>query len=229
MVVFAIGEVFRGCISSFEGETVESPSATRANEPSSRVPTRRAKRLDRERGRTPLSPDGAPRAPLGPTVRTIDPPIPKPIIERVGNPVVTALLRSPLHGLLSDSLLSITFTGRKSGREYTTPVGYEQRDGTLFVTSQTDRVWWKNLRGGATVTVRLRGVEYRGHADVVEDDDAVADYVRGFVDRHGIDAVNRLALAVDGDELPARPRLAAALSDVVVVRIDLGPDGDGGE
>lgn len=85
----------------------------------------------------------------GPVVRTLDPPIPKPVFELVINPAMKGILRSPLHRILSDSLLLITFTGRQSGGEYTTPVGYEQKAGTLYITSQSNRVWWKNLRGGA--------------------------------------------------------------------------------
>lgn len=144
----------------------------------------------------------------------------------VVNPLVKALLRSPLHGLVSANLLLVTFTGRRSGREYTTPVGYEQLDGTLYVTSQTDRLWWRNLRGGAGVTVRLHGEVRDGHADVIEDDGDVADYVLGFVERHGLEATGRLALSFRDDEVPDREALAAGLDDTVVVEIELA-DGDG--
>lgn len=154
-------------------------------------------------------------------VETRTPPLPKPVFEYFVNPLMKALLRSPLHGLVSDALLLLTFTGRKSGRTYATPVGYEALDGTLYVTSQTDRVWWRNLRGGAEVTVRLRGERRAGFAQVIEDDERVADYVLGFIDRHGLDSLNRLALAFEGDEVPDRDSLAAALGDVVVVEIEL--------
>ena len=140
---------------------------------------------------------------------------------KVVNPLMRALLRSPLHGLVSGSLLLITFTGRRSGREYTTPVGYEEHDGTLYVTSQTDRVWWKNLRGGADVTVRLRGEIREGRADVIEDDGTVADYVLGFVERHGLEGTGRLGLSFRDDEVPDRETLAAGLADTVVVQIEL--------
>ena len=68
------------------------------------------------------------------TVRTLEPPIPKPVFEYIIDPVLKAVLRSPLHRLVSDSLLFITFIGRKSGTEYTAPVGYEQLNGTLYIT-----------------------------------------------------------------------------------------------
>jgi deazaflavin-dependent oxidoreductase (nitroreductase family) len=156
-----------------------------------------------------------------PAVRPVSPPIPPVVFERLVNPLMTMLLRSPLHFLVSDPLLLVTFTGRKSGREHTTPVGYEQRDGALYVTTQTDRVWWRNLRGGAEVTVRLGGERRRGRAEAIEDDGAVAEYVHGYLERHGLDAASRIALAVDADEMPDVETLRRGLSEVVVVRIEL--------
>ncbi|MFB6353571.1 MAG: nitroreductase/quinone reductase family protein [Halobacteriales archaeon] len=161
-----------------------------------------------------------------PPIEPVTPPLPGWVFERLVNPLVAGLLRSPLHGLASDALMLVTYTGRQSGRTYTTPVGYEAVDGTLYVTSQTDRVWWRNLRGGADVTVRLRGEVREGHAAVIEDDAAVADYVRGFIDRHGLDALGRIALSVDAETVPDRDALEAGLDEVVVVEIELadGPD-----
>lgn len=161
------------------------------------------------------------RAADGVPVETRTPPDWLKSAFKVINPLMTALLRSPLHGLVSDSLLLVTFTGRKSGREYTTPVGYEAVDGTLYVTSQTDRVWWKNLRGGADVTVRLRGEERAGHAEVIEDNGSVAEYIEGFVERNGLENAGRLALSFRDDELPDRETLAAGLDEVAVIEIEL--------
>lgn len=100
-------------------------------------------------------------------------------------------------------------------------MGYEQHDGTLYVTTQTDRVWWRNLRGGSEVTVLLRGERRRGRAEVVEDDEAVAEYVRGYLERHGVDVASRIALAVEGETVPDVETLRRGLSAVVVVRIEL--------
>src|SRR5262249_17743027 len=60
-----------------------------------------------------------PRTPLGIASMRL----PEPLFVVI-NPVIRALLRSPVHGLMSKSLMLITFTGRKSGRRYTTPVRY---------------------------------------------------------------------------------------------------------
>jgi deazaflavin-dependent oxidoreductase (nitroreductase family) len=95
--------------------------------------------------------------------------------NRLGNPFMAFILRSPLHGLLSQNMLLITVTGRKSGQAYTTPVGYVRVGDALLIVSAPDRTWWKNLRGGAPVIVRLQGRDWRGHGIVVEDRSGVAE------------------------------------------------------
>lgn len=88
--------------------------------------------------------------------------------QRFYNPLVIWLLRSPLHGAMSRSTLLLTFTGRKSGRIYTTPVNYVSNGDELLVVGSRGHSWWKNLRGGAAVTVRVRGRDMRGQAEVFE-------------------------------------------------------------
>src|SRR5215472_10171892 len=80
---------------------------------------------------------------------------PSPRALRIINPFVSTILRSPLHGILSRDVLLLTFTGRRSGKRITIPVGYT-RDGETMIVFST-RAWWKNLRGGASVAIRLEG------------------------------------------------------------------------
>ena len=93
-------------------------------------------------------------------VSTVEPPLPE-AAYRLVNPFFEALLRSPLHFLVSNRLLLITFTGRRSGEEFTTPVAYDRDGETLAITSTTDSDWWRNLRGGQPVTVHLRSERSR--------------------------------------------------------------------
>jgi len=75
--------------------------------------------------------------------------------------------------MISKSILLITFTGRKSGKTYTTPVSYSQNDGQVTIFTHAD--WWKNLRGGAAVKLLIRGQELQGQAEpIAEDKQAVA-------------------------------------------------------
>ncbi len=57
------------------------------------------------------------------------------------NPIMAGVLRSPLHGLLSQSFMLIRVTGRKSGRMISTPVNYVRDGSALWVTSQRQRRW----------------------------------------------------------------------------------------
>jgi deazaflavin-dependent oxidoreductase (nitroreductase family) len=95
--------------------------------------------------------------------------------QKLYNPIVIWMLRSPLHGLISGSTMLITFHGRKSAKSYTTPVNYVWDDHTLLVVSPKDRHWWRNLRGGAPVTVRVRAQNLRGVGRIFEGEEAVKE------------------------------------------------------
>lgn len=96
-----------------------------------------------------------------------------PTVPPIVNNAMKFVLRSPVHGMVSKSILLITFTGRKSSKTYTTPVSYSQHGDQVYIF--THATWWKNLRGGAPVTLRIRGQEFQGTAEpVAEDKRAVA-------------------------------------------------------
>lgn len=101
-------------------------------------------------------------------------------IAKVMNKIPAAILRSPLHPLMSGKYLLLSFTGRKSGRRYTTPVAY-LREGDAFLMT-TDSPWWKNLRGGAPVKLRVRGREYEGTGEAVTDETEVVRVLGGFLE-----------------------------------------------
>lgn len=86
------------------------------------------------------------------------------------NPLVVRGLRSPLHRVIGGGLMLITVTGRRSGRRYTIPVGY-QRDGDVLhvlVSKAPRKQWWRNFRAPATLEVELRGERFAAVGRVVE-------------------------------------------------------------
>ena len=98
-----------------------------------------------------------------------------------GNEFIKILLRSPLHGLFSGNLMLITVTGRKSGRAFTTPVNYYSDGDTLWVISNRNRNWWRNVCGGAEVTLRLKGRDVRARAESILDEQTVAKQIVEYV------------------------------------------------
>lgn len=91
------------------------------------------------------------------------------------NPIITAILRSRFHGLVSNTYVLITFRGRKTGAVYSTPVQYRQEAEQLAFVTRRKRLWWRNLQDGAPVELVLRGQtrKARAHA-LLEPFDAVA-------------------------------------------------------
>ena len=88
-------------------------------------------------------------------------------MNRTMNPVLQTVLRSRAHGLASGRLALITYTGRKSRREYTIPVLYRDKgdEVTIGVGWPDRKVWWRNLTGaGGPVSMVVRGERLRGHA-----------------------------------------------------------------
>lgn len=93
--------------------------------------------------------------------------IPEPLFKVI-NPLMRTLLRSPLHPLMSSSVMLITYRGRKSGRVYTTPVRYLRVNNSIQCFTSPDTQWWHNLRGGAEVTLRIQGEDVAYFANVIE-------------------------------------------------------------
>jgi len=89
-------------------------------------------------------------------------------LARAVNAAVSALLAAPgLGPRIGRRMTTISYVGRRSGRSFSTPVGY-RRNGdtvTIEVGLPDAKNWWRNFTGkGAPITLRLDGVERTGHA-----------------------------------------------------------------
>lgn len=138
-----------------------------------------------------------------------------PIVNRS----MKLILRSPMHALVSKTVLLITFTGRKSGRTYTTPVSYSQNGGQVYIFTHAN--WWKNLRGDAPVSVRIQGQEFQGLPEpVVEDKQAVAAGLAAHLRKVPSDA-RYYGVTFDAQNNPKTEEVAQAAKSVVMIRIQL--------
>jgi deazaflavin-dependent oxidoreductase (nitroreductase family) len=136
------------------------------------------------------------------------------------NPIMRFLLRSPLHGFVSGSMMLITYAGHKSGKTYTLPVSYYREGDTLITTSFRHRTWWRNLRGGAAVTLRLRGRDVKGTSEVVEDDEEVAEALMALFSR-APQIARYYGVSLDPDGRPNAEDIAVAVEEKVVIRTTL--------
>ena len=141
------------------------------------------------------------------------------------NRVMTILLKSPIHGVVSKSIMLITFTGRKSGRVYTTPISYAQQNGQ--VVAFTNAKWSRNLQGGAPVSLHIMRKELNGTADVIaEDKEVVAGALREFLNVVRSDA-RFYNVKFDEDGAPNWEDVQLAAQRVVLIRITLDGEQQG--
>lgn len=138
----------------------------------------------------------------------------------IANPLMKLLLRSPWHWVASNQILLITVTGRKSGKQYTTPVNYIREDDTLTVISHRHRTWWRNLRGGAPVIVYVRGKKLKATGQVFEEKTAVAErfykYLQAFPQ-----FAEPLGVGLDAEKQPIRADVETSAEGKVMVEIHL--------
>jgi deazaflavin-dependent oxidoreductase (nitroreductase family) len=136
------------------------------------------------------------------------------------NKTMKFVLRSPVHGMVSKFTTLITFTGRKSGKTYTTPVSYSQFDDQVYVFTHAN--WWKNLCGGAPVTLCLQGQEHQGWAEpVAEDKNTIATRLAAHLRKVPSDA-KYYNVTFDEGGNPKAEEVEKAVQTVVMIRVRLG-------
>ena len=135
-----------------------------------------------------------------------------------GNDFVKYFLRTPLHIFMGDTML-ITVTGRKTGKKYTTPVGYYREGDTLWVLSSRERTWWRNVEGGADVALRMHGKDVNGFAEAVLEEDAFSGQLEEYL-KHVPMAAKPMGVRMDNGK--PHPEDAARLArERLFVKINL--------
>ena len=89
-------------------------------------------------------------------------------LVRTGNAGVAALLTNPRTGRwIGKGITLVTYTGRRSGRTFSTPVAYRRNGDRVTIVADLPDVknWWRNFTGnGGPITLRLDGTDRTGHA-----------------------------------------------------------------
>ena len=141
-------------------------------------------------------------------------------IFKVMNPIMKGLLRSPLHGLLDGTLMLLTYTGCKTGKQYTIPIGY-------FVWGQGELMsfssarWWTNLRSSKSVWLLLKGRRVQAVPTVIEEREVVIDTLEEFIKRLGPRTARRLPIGLPRDREPTRDDLRNVPRGIALVHFQL--------
>lgn len=144
---------------------------------------------------------------------------PRWLFRYVMNPLMRRLLRTPFGARrIGRVLMLLTFSGRKSGRPYTTPVSY-QRVSSDTLRSFTHSPWWRNLEGGVPVEVLIEGRAWRATAEATRDPEELFRNVKAFLQLEGPRNARRIGLSLRGDSMPSDEELRAALQVQGLVQV----------
>jgi deazaflavin-dependent oxidoreductase (nitroreductase family) len=146
-------------------------------------------------------------------------------MNKIVNPLVRSILHSPLHKLMSATLLLITYRGRKTGLKYSLPVQYVQNGNFIYIMPGMPelKTWWRNLKKSAPVQLALRGQTLAGNAIVLKADTdseeilgSLGLYLRRFP---AMAKVHHIRRAADGSFSIGEMRLAA--TKAVIIRVEV--------
>jgi hypothetical protein len=127
---------------------------------------------------------------------------------RIGNAILRPILRSRL-GARMPALALLSFTGRKSGKRYSVPVGFHELDERAAIL--TASAWKANFRGGADVEIVTAGVREPMRALLVDEPDEVADVYRTLLARVGVEHGSRIGVKVAGHRMPTHEEMVRAI------------------
>jgi hypothetical protein len=102
-------------------------------------------------------------------------------LNKIVNPLIRWILNSPLHQMMSSSVLLFTYRGNKSGKTYQIPVQYAQEGKLLYIIPGAAEVktWWRNFRISTPVQVILCGEIFTGNAVVLNHENDKEAIIKG--------------------------------------------------
>jgi F420H(2)-dependent quinone reductase len=136
------------------------------------------------------------------------------------NPIVRAVLRSPLHRTVDSALLTLHVVGRRTGRRYDIPVGYVELDGRFVVVTQ--HKWRANLRDVLNVQVTHAGRRRTMRVHLDEEATSVAATLQRIIERDGWRVARRqVGLTIDVQRTPTLIELEEAVREYNLVTLTL--------
>ena len=101
---------------------------------------------------------------------------------------IASILRSPLHFLVSHSVLVLYVTGAKTGKKYFIPVSFfEHSKGLLTCVTDKPNIWWRNLTSIDEIKILFKGKEIQSRINTEPHD---SDYI--FPKLHALFSHSRL-------------------------------------
>lgn len=143
-----------------------------------------------------------------------------PFLNNLKNPIEKIILNSPLHGFLSDDLAIIKFTDQYSGKKLSFPVEYQREKRFIRIVCSRNDPCWRNFTFGSPVEILIRGVRYRGWAELVEDGVELVKEWSALL-RHKPEIANNFGIELPDNNSGDLPAIPKEMENYVILRIDI--------
>ena len=146
---------------------------------------------------------------------------PPQALLKVVNPALNLALRSPLGSAMKDFMV-VSFTGRKTGRQFSVPVSAHRIDGELYVILNAG--WKYNFKEGASAEVRHAGKTRKMRGQLITDSATVAQLAVRAATSYGAKKAQRsMGMKFRGDAVPTVEQFTRAANEFGVAAIRLTP------
>jgi hypothetical protein len=147
---------------------------------------------------------------------------PPQALLRIVNPMLCALLRTPLAGSARKQLMVLSFTGRKTGRRYSIPLSAHLIDNDLY--ALTGAPWKQNFRGGAAAEVVYDGKTTAMRGELIRDRATVSDLYLRCAQSYGLQRAQRMmGLKFRDQQIPTLDEFAEAVDRMHLAAVRLTP------
>lgn len=146
-------------------------------------------------------------------------PMPKFLFKAI-NPLMKLVLLSPFHGGMSKRLMVLSFTGRKTGQRYSTPVGYVCQGEWVYVFTHSP--WRSNFTLPAPVSMRIQGKDVLGTARLVHDPERVKQMIQTLAAAYGEGMARQMGFWVENLDSATPEAVRQATRGTYFIEINTG-------
>ncbi len=147
---------------------------------------------------------------------------PPAAVLRAVNPALRLLLRIPPLGGAAKQLMVVSFSGRKTGRQYSIPLSAHLIDDTLY--ALTGATWKHNFRDGAAARVLHDGKTTDMRGELITEPARVAELYYRCAQSYGAKTAERLiGVKFRDHQIPAREDFDEAVARLQLVAIRFSP------
>jgi hypothetical protein len=140
-------------------------------------------------------------------------------IYTIINPTMNLLLHSPWHQLLSKRIMTVSYSGRKTGKHYKIPISYYLNGNTVYCF--TNGGWRHNFKTQLAATLRIAGRDFPAKGKLFVDDRETQVGIMSAYFKAVPQDRKFYGVKCDAQGEPNRSQVEHALGSIVIIKFKL--------